>query len=230
MTGGTGHLRPAMPDTPFTQSITSPVSREVAHGLSIVALRERKKDQTREALARAAFALFQDKGYEATTVAEIARAANVSRRTFFRYYATKDALLFVDNSDYLARFEQLLAASRREAQGFEHVRRACLSLANEYAQSRDRVMARARIIESSQVLSKQERQQDELWEAAITESLLAQDGAMSPRRARMLAAASFGALRATLAEWRNTEGRLDLSSLMSEALELFGAQTGHKNN
>lgn len=222
-----------MPDTPFVQPIQpspSPVSRELSHGLSIVALRERKKDQTREALARAAFALFQDKGYEATTVAEIARAANVSRRTFFRYYATKDALLFVDNSDYLARFELLLANSRREAQGFEHVRRACLELATEYTQSRERVMARARIIESSPVLSKQERQQDELWEAAITESLLAQGGSMSPRRARMLAAASFGAVRATVAEWRNAEGRLDLSALMSEALELFSTHAGHGNN
>lgn len=218
-----------MPDTPFSQPLTSP-KREVSHGLSLVALRERKKDQTREALARAAFTLFQDKGYEATTVAEIAQAANVSRRTFFRYYATKDALLFVDNSDYLARFKQLLATHRSETQGFEHVRQACLSLAAEYTQSRDRILSRARIIESSSVLSKQERQQDELWEAAITESLLAQDGATSPRRARMLAAASFGAIRATLAEWRNAEGSMDLAPLMTEALELFGRASGSNNN
>ena len=212
-----------MPDTPFvSQSTPSPLSREMTHGLSIVALRERKKDQTREALARAAFALFQTKGYEATTVAEIARAANVSRRTFFRYYATKDALLFVDNSDYLARFKLLLGQARAEQGGFEHVRAASMKLAAEYMHKRERVLSRAHIIESSPVLSKQERQQDVLWEEAITESLLAASGTMTPRRARMLAAASFGAIRATLAEWRGAADCLDLRMLMSEALELFG--------
>ena len=221
-----------MPDAPFANDHLSadpepqplgPEPRSTPK-LSMVALRERKKDQTRDALARAAFDLFHTKGYEATTVAEIARAAAVSRRTFFRYYATKDALLFVDNGEQLERFEQQLERQDAEEDAFAHVRRACLALAEEYMTRRDEVLARARIIDSSPALCKQERQQDMLWEAAIASSLLADRRAPTPvakRRARVIAGAVFGAMRATLDEWRELEGSADLPRLIRESLEVI---------
>jgi AcrR family transcriptional regulator len=57
-------------------------------------LRERKRQQTRQSLISAAMRLFADKGYEQTTVAEIAAAAGVSTMTFFNYFASKDEVLF----------------------------------------------------------------------------------------------------------------------------------------
>lgn len=219
-----------MPDAPFiaTQvssdvNVSPAPAREVPPKLSLVALRERKKDQTREALAHAAFSLFRDKGYEATTVAEIARAANVSRRTFFRYYATKDALLFVDDAENLERFRELLDAREPGIDNLTHLRQACLALAEDLAQERERILARARIIESSSVLAKQERQQDMLWERVISSSLLAdrQQNPVAERRARVLAGAVFGSMRATISAWQDQDGRADLPRLMAEALDLF---------
>lgn len=209
---------------------SSPEVREVASRLSLVALRERKKDQTREALAQAAFALFQDKGYEATTVAEIARAANVSRRTFFRYYSTKDALLFVEDSENLEHFRVLLGARENGDDDLAHIRRACLALAEGYMRDREQILARARIIESSPVLGKQERQQDMSWERAIAESLLStrtpnQNSPLWERRARMLAGAVFGAVRAAMAAWQENGGRGDLPRMISEALDLFSSRS-----
>src|ERR1044072_1761281 len=57
-------------------------------------LRERKKQRTRDALLRAALELFTTQGYEDTTVDEIAEAAEVSQRTFFRYFAGKEDAAF----------------------------------------------------------------------------------------------------------------------------------------
>jgi AcrR family transcriptional regulator len=57
-------------------------------------LRERKRQHTRKQLIDAAVRLFDQKGYEQTTVAEIASAAGVSTKTFFNYFASKDEVLF----------------------------------------------------------------------------------------------------------------------------------------
>jgi AcrR family transcriptional regulator len=57
-------------------------------------LRERKKRQTREAIADAALRLFQERGFEAVTVADVARAADVSEKTVFNHFATKEDLVF----------------------------------------------------------------------------------------------------------------------------------------
>jgi AcrR family transcriptional regulator len=55
--------------------------------------RERKKRETRKRLMEAALQLFQQNGYDQTTVAQIARAADVAKGTFFNYFVTKDAIL-----------------------------------------------------------------------------------------------------------------------------------------
>jgi AcrR family transcriptional regulator len=60
-------------------------------------LRERKKQQTKQALERAAFDLFARQGYVETTVEDIAAAAQVSRASFFRYFGSKEDVLATDD-------------------------------------------------------------------------------------------------------------------------------------
>ncbi|WP_338778384.1 TetR family transcriptional regulator [Streptomyces sp. DG1A-41] len=89
-------------------------------------LRERKKQRTRDALLRAALELFATRGYEETTVDDIAAAVDVSQRTFFRYFAGKEETAF-----YVTRLaeSQVVEAVRARPPGeapLEALRRALL--------------------------------------------------------------------------------------------------------
>ena len=64
-------------------------------------LRERKKARTRAEIQRQALRLFRERGYEATTVAQIAEASEVSESTFFRYFPTKEDVVLWDEFDPL---------------------------------------------------------------------------------------------------------------------------------
>jgi TetR/AcrR family transcriptional regulator, regulator of mycofactocin system len=71
-------------------------------------LRERKKQQTRQKIARAALRLFAERGYDETTLADIAAAADVAPRTIFAYYEGKEDILLSDESSLLTRLQQTL--------------------------------------------------------------------------------------------------------------------------
>jgi AcrR family transcriptional regulator len=75
-------------------------------------LRERKKVRTRRALIEAALRLFDEKGYEETTLAEIAAEADISTRTFFSYFDSKEDVIFFDCAARLQRAQRLLAERR----------------------------------------------------------------------------------------------------------------------
>jgi AcrR family transcriptional regulator len=71
-------------------------------------LRERKKQQTRETIARVALELFAERGYDETTLADIAEAADVSPRTIFAYYQSKEDILFCEEGVFLDSLQQML--------------------------------------------------------------------------------------------------------------------------
>lgn len=86
------------------------------HGTPAPSLRERKRERTRQALVDAAAELFERKGYDGTTVAEIAAAAEIGTRTFFSYFASKEDILFPD-SDARARATIEVIGRRNPAEG-----------------------------------------------------------------------------------------------------------------
>jgi AcrR family transcriptional regulator len=91
-------------------------------------LRERKKQRTRETIARAAHELFAERGYHATTLPEIAEAADVSTRTIFSYFPSKEDILFSDFPVMKEALAQALAERPEGQDALETVRQFILSM------------------------------------------------------------------------------------------------------
>ena len=87
----------------------SPRPRPARGADAVAGLRERKKARTRAGIRQQTLRLFRQQGYDATTVAQIAAAAEVSESTFFRYFPTKEGVVLCDDME-------LLAAGALEAQ------------------------------------------------------------------------------------------------------------------
>jgi AcrR family transcriptional regulator len=86
-------------------------------------LRDRKKQQTHDALSEAAIALFLEHGFDQVSVADIAAAANVSKPTLFKYFATKQDLVIHRIADHTHESARLIqaAASSLAGEGDRHV-------------------------------------------------------------------------------------------------------------
>ncbi|WP_328302951.1 TetR family transcriptional regulator [Streptomyces sp. NBC_00435] len=116
---------PAHASAPDPESGTDPES----------GLRERKKERTRKLLREGAAALFAEHGFAGTTVADIAACANVSERTFFRYFESKEALLLPDSIDLFEYVEAELARRPPEEDPLDAVCNALVSAVAPFAAS-----------------------------------------------------------------------------------------------
>lgn len=197
-----------------------------------VGLRERKKQRTREALLHAALELFTTQGYDRTTVDEIVDAVEVSQRTFFRYFANKEAVAFavqeMGESHFLAELRQRPAAEAP----FEAMRRATLNAWDSIADAlEDDVtvelhMRTYQMIESTPVLlaALMRRSVDLEHQVAL---LIAEREGLDPEtdpRPRVAVAAFSGVMRLTGQLWgRRQDASVDaLRALTEMHLDLIG--------
>ena len=182
--------------------------------------RESKKDATRRALIKAAKRRFSTQGFEATTIDELCADASVGRRTFFRYFANKEALAFPQRNERLTRFRELLDGAPEDQGPLDSLRQIAKLFAHEYAAHRQQLLAHQRLIESTPALLAREQEIDRDWEREMAHAFVSRlHGPDTELRARMLAGAAIGLIRATLRHWYAMEGRADLGQLGNQALD-----------
>ncbi|TXS42427.1 TetR family transcriptional regulator [Streptomyces sp. OR43] len=195
-------------------------------------LRERKKRRTRDALLRAALGLFTTQGYEETTVDEIVDAVEVSQRTFFRYFAGKESVVFAVQDMVESRFILELRQRPAPETPFEAMRRAVLCAWNSIGEAIEAIvpvelhMRTYQMIESTPSLLAAHMRRSVALEEQIAALIAEREGLDMARdpRPRVAVAAFSGVMRVTGQLWgRGCDGSMDsLRALTETYLDQLG--------
>lgn len=184
-------------------------------------LRELKKLETRKALLAAGHKRFHHQGFDATTIEEICADVQISKRTYFRYFADKESLAFPHRQERLDRFQELLRQSPPGESPVATLRRIALRFASEYGWHRQQLLTQQRLIDATPALLAREREIDRDWELAMIAAFRARlgSGEATELRARVLAGAVIGVIRATMRYWFEHDAQPDLAELGQRALD-----------
>ncbi|HEY3238145.1 MAG TPA: TetR family transcriptional regulator [Acidimicrobiia bacterium] len=193
-------------------------------------LRERHRRRTEALLEEAALRLFEARGFDLVTVDDIAAAADVSRRTFFRYFATKEDVVLADQPRRLEELREALAVRPPDEPALTALRQALLSLAGGHEQDRERLLRRAKLMRATPSLQIRFMGAQRTWEQAVTEMVADRLGVdpLVDLRPGVIAASALASLRTAVSLWVTADGKGDLQAMVTEALDLLdgGLQEG----
>ena len=185
-------------------------------------LRERRRRRTAAAIVAAADGLFAERGFEATTVEQIAAAADISRRTFFRYFADKEELFFAEDERLLAAIDETLDGAPGGEPVLEVARRATRALAAHSVADPERRLARERLIAATPALQARRLAKTLRWERAIATRLVARGA--SEQEALLVPKVALACFQAGYERWVRDPGR-DLAALVDESFAALAGLT-----
>ena len=197
-------------------------------GLSIVTYTVRMsrwEPDARERLVRAALDLFDEQGYSATTVTQIAERAGLTKSTFFRHFPDKREVLFAGQDTLCRLLEKGIATSPASATPLEAVARALDAVAGAFTPERRDLGPKmhAAIMASSELQEREALKRVGL--ATAIASALKERGVLEPT-ASLAAELGVLALSTASARWFNPANQMDLATLAHHALrELHAAST-----
>ncbi|GAA2980946.1 TetR family transcriptional regulator [Streptomyces drozdowiczii] len=194
-------------------------SRPASPGAQPMGLRERKKLKTRAAIREATHRLVEERGYEATTIEQIAEAAEVSPSTVFRYFASKEDIVLTDEHDPV--MEALLRGRPTDEPPLESVRVMMREALTTFLAADDgQLRRRTRLM--VEVPAVRARMTETMSDTArdLAQVLADRTGrAPDDLRVRVFVAAVLGALREATLHWAEHGQEGDLPTLVNEALD-----------
>jgi AcrR family transcriptional regulator len=187
--------------------------------------RDRKKAETREALRWAALQLALEHGYEQLTVEAITEAADVSLRTFFNYFSSKDDALLGPDADRAAALAAQLAARPADEPPVAALRAVFGQLAESFADRQPMWQARMELVRANPQLWPQLHAGFSAFERTLTEAVAARAGSDSSvdLYPGVVAAAAVGAMRVAVAHWRAAGESASLHDLVVGAFDVLAA-------
>ena len=186
--------------------------------MSAGGLRERKKQKTKASIQREALRLFKKKGYDETTIEDIAAAAEISPSTFFNYFPSKEDVVIYDEYDPQV-FAALMADTGKPLG--QSISDAIEAMAGIFESDRDAIYERAKLtLEVPELRARTweelEKAQDQF--AAIIGARLGRDAA--DFEVRVVALALVAAAFESALEWVKTGGQGSMLNLFKRAMEL----------
>lgn len=179
-------------------------------------LRARKRQETREKLTGAAMALFLERGFEATTLDDIVAAADISRRTFFHYFASKEDVVFAWQEEGTAALIAAVAARPAGEPMLAAAENAIVAMAGQLDPGE--VVAMARLKRDNPALQARDQLKYEKLERALADALLKRTGNKTDKmQARLVAMIATGAMRIGGELWA-AEGAREKPELLAKRM------------
>jgi AcrR family transcriptional regulator len=195
----------------------------------ILGRRERKKQETRDALESTALRLFQRKGYDETTIEDITDAVDVSARTFFRYFDSKEAVLFSDWRSSVDSISELIATRPPEEIPLVAMYEASKQFVELGRPGESNLRLRKKLSGRSRKIGDYERNViNPAFERAVAEAL-AQRLGVDPdtdSRPSLYAAVAVATWNAARKIWMDSDGEQSMPDLLRQAFEFVTYQTG----
>lgn len=183
-------------------------------------LRERKRRRTHDAIQEAALDLFEEQGYESTTIQQIADRAEVAPATLFRYFPSKAELLVGDLNLYLAAVVEELIDRPPEENGLVAIRHAIIE---QWAPRVDPTTTarRSRIIASSDLLSGLSYHRGLRWLGELSDALAQRQGVpLGDERCLLITRIALAAMAAGVEGWVAGDFQHDLTDAIAASFDL----------
>jgi len=176
-------------------------------------------------IADTALRMFVERGFDETTVDDLAVVVGVSRRSFFRYFGSKEDVVLGFLDDMGAAICTALAARPVEEPPWVALRRALTQIGTAYGTDADRILALHRLIYETPSLRARHLDKQDRWHRLLSRELAARLGvdATKDLTPRVLAAVALAALDVAIAAWTETQGRTSMTELLDSA---FSAVNG----
>ncbi|MEU4473601.1 TetR family transcriptional regulator [Micromonospora sp. NPDC023888] len=183
--------------------------------------RREKRERTRALLQTNALRLFLEKGFDATTVEEIAAAAGVSHMTFFRYFPTKEDAALQD--DYDPMIADLIAERPADEPAIDKIRHALTNgLHHLYDSDREVLLSRLRLVHRTPALRAGTGQRRDADQKLLIQALTAAGSDPGDElRLRVLVAAALAATTEAIRYWADSDGDGDLRQLINDAFDVL---------
>src|ERR1700712_1113124 len=164
--------------------------------------RDAHADRTRNALLEAALNLFSANGYDATTTDQIAESAGVSPRTFFRYFPTKESVLFFGEFDFIDAVSGVYLAQPEELSDYEAMANSFALLAPRLKRIRKRYAQYQDAVASSLILLGRESKNHDANTETVAEAIAQRRGLSAPDgECRLLASIGMLLVERALNQW-----------------------------